>query len=169
MITQYMVPNIDGTMGHNIKTRKHPRHGTLCVIQHPTNRNPAHSLLENAITAIGLRLYNSFQNICETSKVLIVKNSNLTSISFWSWFLISQKCPTMSPQQEATASWTSSLIWGLKEFTKVVESPTRPRSSLSCFETTPSILVSIQEPPSREIHYQRMWGQLSTTCSIILK
>ena len=49
-ITQHMVPNIDGTMGHNIKTRKHPRHGTQCVIQYPTNRNPAQSLQQNAIT-----------------------------------------------------------------------------------------------------------------------
>ena len=24
-----MVPNIDGTMGHKIKTRKHPRHGIV--------------------------------------------------------------------------------------------------------------------------------------------
>ena len=67
------------------------------------------------------------------------KNSNLVSTNVWSSFLMSQKSPTMSQQQEATASSTSSLIWGLKEFTKVVESPTRPRSSLSCFETTPSI------------------------------
>ena len=42
-ITQHMVPNIDGTMGHKIKTRtyktwKHTRHGTQCVIQYPTNR-----------------------------------------------------------------------------------------------------------------------------------
>ena len=29
MITQLMVPNIVGTMGHKIKTRKHTRHGTL--------------------------------------------------------------------------------------------------------------------------------------------
>ena len=55
---------------------------------------------------------------------------------------MSQKCQTMSPHQEATASSTSSLILGLKEFTKVVESPTRPWSSLSCFETTPSIQAS---------------------------
>ena len=34
-ITQHMVANIDGTMGHKIKTRKHPRHGTQCVIQYP--------------------------------------------------------------------------------------------------------------------------------------
>ena len=27
-ISQHIVPNIDGTMGHKIKTRKHPRHGT---------------------------------------------------------------------------------------------------------------------------------------------
>ena len=59
MKTQHMVPNIDGTIGYTIKTRKHPRHGTQCVIQHPTNRNPPQSLQENAITVFGPRLYNS--------------------------------------------------------------------------------------------------------------
>ena len=43
---------------HN-KTRKHPRHGTQCVIQYPTNRNLALSLQENAITVFGHRLCNS--------------------------------------------------------------------------------------------------------------
>ena len=51
-ITQPMVPNIDGTMGHKIKTRKHPRHGTLCVIQYPTNRNPAQSPSRKCNTCI---------------------------------------------------------------------------------------------------------------------
>ena len=46
-------------MGHKIETRKHPRHGTLCVIQYPTNRNPAQTLQENGITVFGPRLYNS--------------------------------------------------------------------------------------------------------------
>ena len=50
-----MVPNIDGTMGHKIKTRKHARHG----IQYPTNRNPAESLQENALTVFGLGSYKS--------------------------------------------------------------------------------------------------------------
>ena len=54
-----MVPNIDGTMGHTIKTRKHLRHGTQCVIQFPMNKNPAQSLQENSITVFGPRLYNS--------------------------------------------------------------------------------------------------------------
>ena len=54
-----MVPNIDDTIGHTIKTRKHPRHGTQCVIQYPTNRSPAQSLQENAITVFGPKLYNS--------------------------------------------------------------------------------------------------------------
>ena len=58
-ITQHMVSNIDGTMGYTIKTRKHQRHGTQCVIQYPTNRNPAQSLQENAITVFGPRLCNS--------------------------------------------------------------------------------------------------------------
>ena len=51
--------NIDGTMGHKIKTRKHPRHGTQCVIQYPTFRNPAQPLQKNPITVFGPRLYNS--------------------------------------------------------------------------------------------------------------
>ena len=58
-ITQHMVPNIDGTIGQTIKTRKHPRQGTHCVILYPTNRNPAQSLQENAITVFGSWLYNS--------------------------------------------------------------------------------------------------------------
>ena len=54
-----MVPNIDGTIGHTIKTRKHPRHGTQYVIQYPTNGNPAQSFQENAITVFRPLLYNS--------------------------------------------------------------------------------------------------------------
>ena len=45
-----MVPNIDGTIGHKIKIRKHPRRGTQCVIQYPTNRKKPQSHQENAIT-----------------------------------------------------------------------------------------------------------------------
>ena len=54
-----MVPNIDDKMGHKIKTRKHPRYGSQCVIQYPTNRNPAQSIQENAITVFGPHLHNS--------------------------------------------------------------------------------------------------------------
>ena len=54
-----MVPNFDDTMGHKIKTLKHPRDGIQCVIQYPTNRNPAQSLQENTITVFGPRLCNS--------------------------------------------------------------------------------------------------------------
>ena len=60
-ITQHMVPNIDGTIGHTIKARKHSTQhcGTQFIIQYPTNRNPAQSLQKNAITVFGPRLYNS--------------------------------------------------------------------------------------------------------------
>ena len=45
-----MVPNIDGTLGHKIETRKKSnKYNTVCF-QYPTNRNPAQSLHENAIT-----------------------------------------------------------------------------------------------------------------------
>ena len=60
-ITQQMEPNTEGTMGLKIKTRKHPRYGTQCVIQYPTNRNPAQSLQKNAITVLGPRLYNALR------------------------------------------------------------------------------------------------------------
>ena len=49
-----MVPNIDGTIEHTIKTRKHPRHGTQRVIQYPTNRNPTQSLALSQHTAPNL-------------------------------------------------------------------------------------------------------------------
>ena len=59
-ITQQMVLNIDGTMGHVIKTRKHARYDpqALFRLQYPSNRNSAQSLQENAITVFGPRLYN---------------------------------------------------------------------------------------------------------------
>ena len=63
-----MVPNNNGTMGHKIETRKHPRHGTQCVIQYPTNRNPAQPFQESAITVFGPRLYNSVPKYSRDSK-----------------------------------------------------------------------------------------------------
>ena len=94
-----MVPNIDGTIRHKIKTRKHPRHGTQCVIQYPTNRNQAQSLQENAITVLGPRLYNSLPNYLrdiesvKTEKFKFELKKFLELISF----VMSQNCPTMSP------------------------------------------------------------------------
>ena len=68
-----MVPNIDGTMWHEIKTRKHSRHGTQCVIQYLTNRHPAQSFQENAITVFGPRLYNSLPKYLRDIEVLKLK------------------------------------------------------------------------------------------------
>ena len=62
MIQTLMTENkseIDGTMGHTIKTRKHQRHGTQCVIHYPTNRNPAQFVQENSITVFRPRLHNA--------------------------------------------------------------------------------------------------------------
>ena len=109
-ITQHMVPNIDDTIGHTIKNRKHPRHGTQCVIQYPTNRNPAQSLQENAITVFGPRLYNSLPKYLRDIESVKTEKFKFESKSFSAPFLMSQKCPTMSPHQEAIASSTSSLI-----------------------------------------------------------
>ena len=105
-----MVPNIDGTIGHTIKTRKHPRHGTQCVIQYQKNRNPAQSLQENAITVFGPRLYNSLPKYLRYIESVKTENFKFELDKFLTPFVISQKCSTMSLHQEAIASSTSSLI-----------------------------------------------------------
>ena len=97
-----MVPNIDGTIGHQIKPGKHPRHGTQCVIQHPTNRNPAQSLQENAIAVFGVvpKYPRDIESV-KTEKFKLELNEFVCS------FLMNAKYPIMSPQQEATACSTS--------------------------------------------------------------
>ena len=141
-ITQHMVPNIDGTMGHKIKTRKHPRHGTQCVIQYPTDRHPEQSLQENAITAFGPRLYNSLPKCLRVIESVKIEKFKFELDKFLELIPDEPKLPNY-----VTASGSNSILDQLthlraKELTEVVESPTRPWSSLSCFETTPSILVS---------------------------
>ena len=105
-----MVPNIDGTIGHKIKTRKHRTQGTQFVIQYPTNINPAQSLQENAITVFGLRLYNSLPKYLRDIEGVKTEKFKSELDIFYRSFLMTQKCPTMSPHQEATAFSTSTLI-----------------------------------------------------------
>ena len=57
-IIQHIVQNIYGTMGCEIKTRNHSRHWTLRVLDYSTNRSPAQSVKENAITVLEHLLYN---------------------------------------------------------------------------------------------------------------
>ena len=105
-----MVPNIDGTMGHRTKIRKHPRHGTQCVIQHPTNRNPAQSLQKNAITVFGPRLYNSLPKYLRDIDSVKTEKFKFELDKFLELITDKPKMPTMSPHLEATAFSTSSLI-----------------------------------------------------------
>ena len=105
-----MVPFIDVTMGHKIKIRKHIRHGTQCVIQYPTNRNPAQSLQENSITVFGLRLYISSPKYPRDIESVKTEKFKFELNNFLELIPDEPKCPTMSPHQEATASSTSSLI-----------------------------------------------------------
>ena len=128
----------NGAQNKNQKSPKTGNTAQVSIQQTETQHNP---LKKMQWLYLGLVCTIRCENILETSKVLKLKNSYLSSTNFCSSFLMSQKCPTMSPHQSATASSTSSLTWGLKEFTKVVESQTRPWSSLSCFKTTPSIQV----------------------------
>ena len=126
--------------GDTIKIRKHPKHGTQCVIQYPINRNPAQSLQENAITVFGPRLYNSLPKYLRDIESVKTEKFKFVLVKFLE--LICPKCPTMSPHQKATASSTSSLNWGLKELSPQelgIKYETLPWSSRSCFEATQTI------------------------------
>ena len=93
------------------------------------------------LTVFRPRSYNSLPKYLRDIESVRTKKFKFGLDKFLELIPDELKVPTqlhISPHQEATASSTSSLIWWLKELTKVVESPTRPRSSLSCFENTPS-------------------------------
>ena len=129
-------------MGHKIKTRKHPRHGTQCVIQYPTNRNPAEFRQENIITVFGPRLYNSLPKYLRD-----IESDKTEKIKFeLDKFL--ELIPDQPKMPNYVAATGSNCILDqlthlrLKKYTEVVESPTRSWSSLSCFEITPSIQES---------------------------
>ena len=97
-------------MGHKIKIRKQKRQGTQCVIQYPTNRNPAQYLQENAITVFGPRLYNLLPKYLRDIESVKTEKFKFELDKFLELIPESQKYPTMSPHLEATASSTCSLI-----------------------------------------------------------
>ena len=149
----YMVPNIDGTMGHKIKTKKHRRHGTQWVIQYPTNRNPAQSLQGNAITVFELRLYNSLPKYLTDIESVKTEHIKFEIDKFLE--LIHDE-PKMSNYVTASGSkgildqLTHLRAQGIYQSGGVPDSAMEPSqgsplslSSLSCLETTPSIHVCI--------------------------
>ena len=71
---------------------------------------------ESAVQHVA-KIYERYQRV-KTEKLKFVRDK------FYCSFLSCPKCPTMSLLQETSAFSTSNLILGLKEFTKVVESPT---------------------------------------------
>ena len=138
-----MVPYIDGTIGHTIKTRKHPRHRTQCVIQYPTNRNPAQSLQENARTVFGPRLYNSLPKYLRDIESVKTEKFKFELDKFLDTIPDQPKMPNY-----VTASGNNTILDRLTHlraqgiYHNGGVPATRPWSSLSCFEATPSIQVS---------------------------
>ena len=82
----------------------------MCGIQYSTNRNPAKSLQENAITVFGPRLYNSLPEYLIDIESVKTEKLKFELDKFLEFIPDQQKIPNMSPRQEATASSTSSLI-----------------------------------------------------------
>ena len=139
-----MVPNIDGTIGHTIKTKKHLRHGTQCVIQYPNNRNPAQSLQENAITVFGPRLYNSLPKYLRDIESVKTEKFKFELEKFLDTI---PDQPIMS--NHVTTSGSNSILDQLTHLRAQgiyhsggVPDSAMEQSSLSCFEATPSIQVS---------------------------
>ena len=137
-----MVPNIDGTIGHTIKTRKHPRHGTECDIQYLTDRNPAQPLQENAITVFGPRLYNSLPKYLRDIKSVKTENFKFEHDKFLDTIRDQPEMPNY-----VTASGSNSI---LDQFTHLRAQgiyhmggvPDSAMEQSCCFEATPSIQVS---------------------------
>ena len=100
-----MVPNIDGTMGHKIKSRKRQRHGSQCVIQYPTNKNPAQSLQENAIIVFGPRLYNSLPKNLRDIESVKTEKFKFELVKFLELIPDEPKMPNY-----VTASWSNSIL-----------------------------------------------------------
>ena len=96
---------------HNgAQNKNQKRQWTQCVIQYPTNRNSTQSLQESAITVFRPRLYNLLPKYVRDIESVKTEKFEFKLDNFFISFLISQKCHTMSPHQEATASSTSLLI-----------------------------------------------------------
>ena len=74
-----MMPNIDDTEGHRIKTINYPRHETQRVIYNPTNRNPYKYVQENSITVFGPHLYNSMTKYLREMRSVKTVNRRATN------------------------------------------------------------------------------------------
>ena len=110
-------------------------------IQYPTNRNPAQSLQENSITVFGSRLYNSLPKYLRDIESVQTEKLKFELNKFLDTIPDQPKMPNYVTASGSNSTYDQLTHLRAQEFTKVVESPTWPWSSLSCFETTPSIQV----------------------------
>ena len=83
----------NGTQNKNQKTSK-----TSNTVRYSTNRSPAQSLQENAITVFGPRLYNSLPKYLKDIKSVKTEKFKFELAKFLDLIPDGPKCPTMSPQ-----------------------------------------------------------------------
>ena len=128
-------------MGHKIKTRKHPRHGTQCALQYPTNRNPAQSFQENAMTVFRPRLYNSLPKYLRVIESVKTEKFKFELDKFLELIPDEPKIPnyvTASGDNSIRDQLTHQRAQWIYQSCGV---PDSAMESLSCFETTPSIML----------------------------
>ena len=118
MITQHKVPNIDGTMGKKTKTSKLRETVRYSVSNKQKPSTVPSRICNNCVLATFVQLVGKISDRhrkCWNHKIQIWAWQISRTNSWWA-----KKCPTMPPQQETTASSTSCIILGLKEFTRGV-------------------------------------------------
>ena len=89
--SQHMVPNFDGTIGHIIKNQKTSKAWNT-VRYSVSKQKPSTTPSRECNNCIWVSVVQLVAKISETSKVLKLKNSNLSSTSLATPFRISQKC-----------------------------------------------------------------------------
>ena len=109
-IKQHLVPNIDGTMGHKIKTRKHLRHGTQCLfsIQQTETQHIPFKKCNNCIWASFVRLVAkiSERHLKYQNWIIKIWARQISRAHSW-WAKNAQLCHRIRKQQHPRTAHSS--------------------------------------------------------------
>ena len=105
----------------------------------PTNRNPAQSLQDNAITVFGPRLYNSLPKYLRDNESVKTEKFKFKLDTFLEVIPDEPKMPNYVTASGSTASSKSKLIWG------------------QILETTYGVLILWRSNLARRVHQNKIY------------